>query len=228
VRRFVWAALVIVPAVLAWSVIPSALLTREVRDAVRAQVQPTGGLSVSARTTLPGLLERRARTIDIDASGVRLGDLTAERLRANLRGARLRDAADGRLAADVDSGTAEAHISAADLEQLLRSRGVGQPTVSITTGGVSVSGDVNVGPVQAKAQMEGQFYLVGTADVHFRVTALNVSGVVVPPDMVTTVLGLTTTPLLSLGRLPVNVAIHRIEMQSGRVILHARAGAAKQ
>jgi hypothetical protein len=226
-RRLVWPALAILVAALGWSIIPSALLTRQVRDAVRTQVQPTGPLSVSVRTNLPGLLGRRARTIDIDATGARLGDLVADRVRAHLRGARLREGDDGRLTADVEAGAAEVHVSAANLEQLLQSRGVLQPVVSITTGGIAVSGEAHVGPVQAKAQMEGQFYAVGTTDVHFRITSLKVSGIDVPAEMAAAVLGLTTQPLLSLGRLPVKVSIDRIEMQPGKVIMHARAGAAQ-
>jgi hypothetical protein len=224
-RRFVWAALAIVVAALVWSAVPSALLTRRVREAVRTQVQPTGPLEVRVRTTLPAMLERRAQTIDIDVAGARLGDVTADRLRVRLRGVRLHDADGGRLTADVDDGTTEVEISAANLEQLLRSRGVGQPAVSITPSGISVSGDVNVGPVQAKAQMEGQFYVVGTTDIHFKITALTVSGVEVAPGLATAVLGLTTTPLLSLRVLPVAVSIDRIEMLSGKAVLHARAGA---
>jgi DUF2993 family protein len=223
-RRFIWVALAIVVAALAWSVVPSALLTRRVRNAVQTEVQPTGPLSVSVRTTLPAMLRRRAQTVEIEAAGARLGDVTADHLRVHLRGVRLRDGEGGRLTADVDAGTVDVEVSAANLEQFLRSRGVDHPTVSMTTSGIAVSGDVHVGPVQAKAQMEGQFYVVGTTDVHFRITSLSMSGVEVPPTLATAVLGLTTTPLLSLGRLPVKVSIDRIEMRPGKTVLHARAG----
>jgi hypothetical protein len=223
-RRVAWVAVAVVVAALVWSVVPSALATRRVREAVRTQVQPAGGLDVRVRTTLAGLLGRRARTIDIDAAGVRLGDVIAQRLRMRLRGVQLRERDGGSLGADVDAGTAEVEVAGADLEQLLRTRGVERPSVSINTERIAVTGGVRVGPVFAEMRLTGQFYVVGATDIHFRITALNMSGVEVPPDLATTALALTTTPVLSLKGLPVAVAIERIDAQAGKVVLYARAG----
>jgi hypothetical protein len=225
-RRALWVAVAIIAAALVWTVVPSVLVTLRVREAVRAQLQPTGPLAVRARTTLAGMLGGRARAIDIDATGARLGDVAAQRLRVRLRGVRIREGGDGRLTTDVEAGSAEVEVSGADLEQLLRSRGVSQPSVAITADGIAISGDVQVGPVLAKTQLRGQFYVVGTTDVHFRITALTMSGIDVPAAIATAALGLTTTPVVSLKGLPVAVVIDRVEMQAGKAMLYARAGGA--
>jgi hypothetical protein len=123
----------------------------------------------------------------------------------------------------VESGTAEVEISARDLEHHLLKRGVQQPAVTVDDAGVAVTGGVQMGPVAAQAKVQGQFYVVGDADVYFRITFLEVSGVPIPGPMASAVLGLAGHPVVSLRGLPILVTIERIQLHPARIVLQARA-----
>ncbi len=89
-RRSVWVLVGIAVLAAAWTWVPSAVVQRQVAVALRGRLESAGSVTVRARATLTGLVRRRINWIEIDARGVRLGDLAAERLTATLEGVSFR------------------------------------------------------------------------------------------------------------------------------------------
>lgn len=228
-RRAIWilvgiAALIALLVVL-WTWIPSIIVQQRVASALRARLQPAGTVAVRARTNALMFIRGRVDRLAIDASGVRLGDVTAERLTARLRGAVLRSGArDGDMFVSVESGSARVEISQAGIEQFLRTRGVENPSVTIDEAGVTATGGVRVGPLLATARLRGQFQAANATDIYFRVTSLDLSGVNVSGSLATTALNLASQPVVSLRGFPVPVTIDRIVSRPGSIEVRARAG----
>ncbi|MDR7521046.1 MAG: LmeA family phospholipid-binding protein [Armatimonadota bacterium] len=225
-RRVVWIAAGLAALLAAWVLLPSLLLQQTVAAALRPHVEAAGTLHVRARATAWGLLRGRIAWLEIDATRVRLGDVTAERLSGRLRGVTVRLKPPRRwTVTGVEGGTLEVEVGQHDLEAYLRARGVERPSVTIDTGGVAASGELRAGPLVAAAHLRGQFYVSGGTDLYFQITSLNLNGTDLPPGL-TAVLGVAGRPVLSLRSLPVAVTVTQIAYREGRMTVGARAGAA--
>jgi len=223
-RRVFWLLVVIAALAVLWSWVPSLAVERQIAAVLRARLEASGPVTVRARTTLVALAQERVERIDIEARGVRLGDLVADRLTAKLEGVAFRRAPDGVVVVtNIQAGAAEIEITEDDLERYLGARGVDNPSVHIDKTGVSATGGMRVGPVLATARLRGQFYAVDGRDLYFRVTSLEVSGVDVPRALAETVLAVAAQPVVSVRHLPVSIRIDRIDAEAGRVVVHARA-----
>lgn len=209
--------------VLLW--VPPRVVERQATAALQSALQPSGALAVRARVTPLGLLRGRVDRLDLEAAGVRLGDLVAGRLAAELRGVTLRRAGGG-WAIVVRSGNASVEIGRADLERYLRERGVEQPSVRIDASGIEAAGGVRIGPVSATARVLGQFYAASGTDLHFRVDSLDLSGTQVPAGMANAVFATAGRPVATLRGLPVSSHIERVVAEPGRVIVRVRIGEA--
>lgn len=210
---------VAVGALAVW--VPSRLAERQLAQVLRPLVEPAGSLWVRARTTAFAYLFGRINRLDLDARGIRLGDLTAERLRASLTGVTLsRSPADGRLLVGARAGDLTVTIGGEDVERFLRARGVQSPAVTIDAAGVTATGMVRAGALEVTARVSGQFVASGR-DLRFRVTSLDVGGVELPPAVAGTIFGMIQ-PSVSLDTLPFPLAIDRISTGDGRVVVAAR------
>lgn len=209
--------------VLLW--VPPRVVERRAGAALRSVLQPSGGLAVRARVTPLGLLRGRIDLLDLEAAGVRLGDLVAGRLAAELRGVALWRAGGG-WAIRVRDGIASVEIGQADLERYLRERGVEQPSVRIDASGIEATGRVQMDPVSATARVLGQLYGAGGTDLYFRVASLDLGGTEVPPGMVNAVFAMGGRPVATLRGLPVPVLIEQVAAEPGRVIARVRIGEA--
>ncbi len=224
-RRAVWVLVWIAVLAAVWTWVPSAVVQHQVAAAFRSRMESAGSVTVRARATLVGLVRGRVNRIEVDARGAPLGDLTADRLTATLEGVSFQRGGGGAvIISAIDAGAAQIEITQADLERYLRDRHVENPSVSIDGTGVTATGGMRIGPVQATARLRGQFFAVDDRDVYFRVTSLDVSGTDVPPPLAETVLAMAGRPILSMRDLPVPVRIDRIDSTSGRVVIHARIG----
>jgi hypothetical protein len=222
-QRAVWVLVGIVVAAALWTWVPSALVQRQVAAVLQDRLSAEGAIRVRARTTLIGLVQGRVARLDIDASGVHLGDLTADRLTAGLRGIAFHRGSDGSLVlASVQSGAAEMAIASRDLEKYLGARGVENPSVRIDATGITATGGIRAGPVLANARLQGQFYAVDERDLYFRVSSLDVSGMDLPQSLANTLLSAAVKPVASVRSLPVPLRIDRIGSVPGWVIIHAR------
>ncbi|MBI3997600.1 MAG: DUF2993 domain-containing protein [Armatimonadetes bacterium] len=220
-RRLGWAALLLVlTAGAIW--LPSRFVENRISALLRQHLEPTGWVDVRARATLWGVVQGRVDALDVEARGVRLGELVAQRMRATLAGVELVRSPAGRWAVrTVRSGEASIEIGAQDLERLLAAKGVAQPQVTISASGVEASGTLRVGPVTGTLKLRGEFYTLSGRDLLFRVTALEVLETQVPPQVANAALSLMQLDI-SLGALPFPMNIDRIASEPGRVLVHAR------
>lgn len=200
--------------------VPSRLAERQVTEALRPHIDPAGSLSVRARTTALDYPQGRIRRLDIDARGIKIGELTAEGLRASMKGVTLTQSTSGALVVRARAGRLTVTIGADDLKRFLRTRGVQNPEVAVDASGVKASGMIRVGAVEVAARLSGQFQGSGR-DLRFRVTSLDVGGVELPPAVAGTVFG-TIQPSVSLDALPFPVEIDRVSTDEGRVVVTAR------
>ncbi|MGQ0548091.1 MAG: LmeA family phospholipid-binding protein [Armatimonadota bacterium] len=222
-RRSTWlliglAMAVAIGALAVW--VPSRLAERQVTEALRPHIDPTGSLSVQVRTTALDYPRGRIRRLDVDARGIKIADLTAEGLTASMKGVTLTQSTSGALVVRARAGHLTVTIAADDLKRFLRTRGVQNPEVAIDAAGVKASGMMRVGAVEVAARLSGQFEGSGR-DLRFRVTSLDVGGVELPPAVAGTVFG-TIQPSWSLESLPFPVEIDRISTSEGRVVVTAR------
>jgi hypothetical protein len=221
-RGLLWGIAAAALAIGAWTVVPSAVVQRQLDLALRERLQPAGRLEVRARATALGLLRGQVARATVAAAGVRTGEITAERLTAEFRGLRFaRTQQDVLDVTGVDSGAVELHVTRADLEAYLTRRGVENPSVAIDEAGVTVSGTLRAGPVAAPVRLTGQFVVAGETDLLFSVASVDVGGLNVPGQLVTALLGASEHPIISLRRLPVRVVIDRVASSAGRVVLTA-------
>ncbi|MDR7485632.1 MAG: LmeA family phospholipid-binding protein [Armatimonadota bacterium] len=226
-RRALWIVAGLAALIAAWVLLPSVLLQQSVAAALRPHVEEAGTLHVRARATAWGLLRGRIARLEIDATRVRLGDVTAGQLSGKLRGVTFRREPLRRwTVTGVEGGTLEIQVGQHDLEAYLRARGVERPSVTIDTRGVAASGELRAGPLVATARLRGQFYVSGGTDLYFQITSLNLSGTDLPPGLTAAVLGVAGRPVLSLRSLPVSVTVTQIAYRDGRLTVGARAGAA--
>lgn len=200
--------------------VPSRLAERQVAEALRPHIDPAGSLSVRARTTALDYPQGRIRRLDIDARSLKIGDLTAEGLRASMRGVTLGQSASGGLSVRARAGRLTVTIGPDDLKRFLRARGVQNPEVAIDATGVKASGTIRTGAVDVAARLSGQFEGSGR-DLRFRVTSLDVGGVQLPPAVATTVFGMIQ-PSISLDALPFAVEVDRVSTDAGRVVVTAQ------
>lgn len=204
-------------------ILPSLFVQHRLGAALRPRLQASGGISVRALTSVFSLARGRVDRTEVLASGVHLGELTAQTLRMRVDGLRVRRAPDGSVVAiGARSGWAELRVGREDLETFLRQRGVINPTVTIDPSGVAASGGVRAGPISVQVRLRGQFYAADRADLHFRVDALEAGALPVPGPLATTVLQATTGPLVSFRRLPIPVAIEQVSSVQDRVVVTAR------
>ncbi len=200
---------------------PSAIIQRQMASVLRAHLEPDGAVRVRVRATVWGLAQQRVERMHVDASGIRLGDLAADRLRADLAGVAFLRSAGGWTPTGVRSGEATAEIGRVRLEQFLRDRGVAGPSVQVAPSGVSVSGEMPAGGVRVPFKLQGQFEAAGR-DLRFRVATLEVGGTEVPRQLADTLMGLVK-PVISLSRLPIPLVVDRVTAEDGRLIVRARA-----
>ncbi len=201
--------------------VPSKLAQRQVAEALRPYVTPAGSLSVRARTTALAYPRGRIHRLGVDARGVRLGDLTAERLTASLTGVTLTQTpADGRLSMRARAGDLTVTIGREDIEQFLRARGLQSASVTIDAAGITARGAVRAGAVEVPARVSGRFVGAGR-DLRFRLTSLEIGGVQLPPAMAGTLSGMIQ-PSVSLDALPFPIVIDRVSTDDGRVVVAAR------
>jgi hypothetical protein len=170
-----------------------------------------------------GLLRGRVDHLDLEAAGVRLGDLVAGRFAAELRGVTLRRAR-GAWTVRVRDGTAIVEIGQANLEEYLRERGIEQPSVRIDASGIEAAGGVRMGPVATTARVRGHLYTAGGRDLHFRPSSLHLGGTEVPAGMAGAVFATAGRPVATLGGLPIQLMIERVYTEPGKVIVRARIG----
>jgi hypothetical protein len=203
--------------------VSSRAVERQAAWVLRSALQPSGALSVRAALTPLGLLRGRVDYLDLEAAGVRLGDLVAGRFAARLRGVTLRRAR-GVWTVQVRGGTASVEIGQADLERYLRERGVEQPSVRIDASGIEAAGGVRMGPVATTARVQGQFYTASGRDLHFRVASMYLGGTEVPAGVAGAVFAMAGRPVATLQGLPVQLTIDRVYTEPGKVVVRARAG----
>jgi hypothetical protein len=221
-RRVLW--LVIAAAVLAsvWTVLPSLLVQRHLASALRERLQATGRLDVRARTTAPALLRGLVNHVTVFAAGVRMGEMVAEGLTADIRGLRFRWAPGGALTmTGVDGGTVELWVGQADLAAYLTQHGVDGASVTVDASGITASGNLKVGSITAPVRLHGHFVVVDAVDLFFRVESVDVGGLTMPGAVVTAMLGAGGQPIISLRQLPVPVVIDRVATSPGRVVVVA-------
>lgn len=200
--------------------VPSMLAERQVAEALRPHIDPAGSLSVRARTTALDYPQGRIRRLDIDARGLKIGDLTAEGFRASMKGVTLGQSASGAVSVRARAGRLTVTIGPEDLKRFLGTRGVQNPEVAIDATGVKASGMIRAGAVEVTARLQGQFQGSGR-DIRFRVTSLDVGGVELPPAVAGTVFAMIQ-PSLSLDALPFAAEVDRISTDTGRVVVTAR------
>jgi len=200
---------------------PSAIIERQMASVLRAHLEPEGSVRVRVRATVWGLAQQRVERMHVDATAIRLGDLAADRLRADLTGIAFLRSAEGWTPTRVRSGEATAEIGRLRLEQFLRDRGVAAPSVQVAASGVTVSGGMPAGAVRVPFKLQGQFEAAGR-DLRFRVATLEVGGADVPRQLADTLMGLVQ-PVVSLSRLPIPLVVHRVSTEDGRLIVRARA-----
>ncbi|MDR7420495.1 MAG: DUF2993 domain-containing protein [Armatimonadota bacterium] len=222
-RRFLWLAVAAALLAGVWTVVPSALVRQRLASALREGLQPAGALDVRARATAPALLRGTVDRVMVEASQVRVGEIVAERLSADLQGLRFRRMQGGAFEiTGVESGTVEVRVSQDDLTVYLAHLGVASPAVTIDDTGVTATGNLRAGPVMAPMRVRGRFVVVEEADLVFAVESVDVGGLTVPGGVVTTLLGAPGQPIISLRRLPVPARIERVTSASGRVVVTAR------
>lgn len=209
----------------AWVWLPSALLRGALERSLTAALQARGPVSVRPVTSPLEVVRGRIARLDVTAAGVRVGDVTASRLVASFRGVTTRRAGAGLEVAAVTAGTVQVELTAADLEAYLTARGVEHASVRIGEEGIEASGSVRAGPVLAAARVRGQFYVVDHRDVYFRIDALDLSGMDLPPAAATAMLAVAGRPVATLRGLPVPARVERITARDGRLIVDGRVGA---
>jgi hypothetical protein len=195
------------------------LAERQVAEALRPHIDPAGSLSVRARTTVLDYPRGRIRRLDIDARGLKIGDLTAERFRASMNGVTLRQSTSGSVSVRARAGRLAVTIGPDDLKRFLQTRGVQNPEVAIDAAGVKASGMVRAGAMEVTARASGQFEGSGRS-LRFRVTSLDVGGVQLPPAVASTVFGMIQ-PSISLDALPIPAEVDKVSTDTGRVVVSA-------
>jgi hypothetical protein len=209
-----------VVVVLAVAIVPARVVERQIATALHPLIEPGGSLIVRARVTPFGLARGYLGRVRISARSIRVGALTSQRLDAMLTGVDIIKTSTGdRAVGRVRGGSAVFEFGRGDMEQFLRKRGVENPVVAIDTSGVTAEGMATVGGVGVKARIRGQFVASG-ADLLFRVSSLDVSGVDVPPVVVQTALELAQ-PVVSFRDLPFAVVVERVTSEEGRVVVRA-------
>jgi hypothetical protein len=202
------------------AVVPARIVERQIAAALHPLIEPGGSLVVRARVTPFGLVRGYLGRVRISARSIRVGALTSQRLDAQLTGVDIiRTSTGDRAVGRVRGGRAVFEFGRGDMEQLLRKHGVQDPVVTIDASGVTADGMATVGGVGVKARIRGHFIASG-ADLLFRVTSLDVSGVDVPPVVVQTALGFAQ-PAVSFRDLPFPMVIERVTSEEGRIIVRA-------
>lgn len=217
-----WVLWVVLAALIvgAVAVIPARIVERQIAGALHPLLEPGGTVTVRARVSPLGLIRGYLGRVRVTARGIRVGSLTSQRLDAMLTGVDLIKTSGGdRAVGRVRGGRAVIEFGRADLEQFLRTRGVENPVVGIDASGVTAEGMATLGGAAVRARIRGQFVAAG-ADLLFRVTSLEVSGVDVPPTIAQTALGLVQ-PAVSFRDLPFPMAIERVTSEDGRVVVRA-------
>jgi hypothetical protein len=225
VRRFVILLLVVGALAALWIWVPSMVVQRQLEGYLAQLLQARGPVSVWAATSPFELARGRIDRLDVTAADARLGEVTADRVRASFRGVATRRVGVGLEIAGVSAGTVELEITQENLVAYLAARGVEGASVRIEDEAVVASGMIRAGPVLASATVRGQFYVVDRSDVYFRVDALNLSGMAIPPNAATAALGMAGRPLATLRGLPVPASVERIATTQGRLVVYARVGA---
>ncbi|MDR7420862.1 MAG: hypothetical protein QN159_00125 [Armatimonadota bacterium] len=223
-RRAVLLLAVLVGLGATWVWLPSVLLQGPLERHLVAALQARGPVSVRAVTSPLALVRGRIERLDVTAVGVRAGDVTASRLVASFRGVTARRAGAALEIVAVTAGTVQVELTAADLEGYLGARGVEQASVRIAADGIEASGAVRAGPVLAAVRVRGQFYVADRSDVYFRIDALDLSGMDIPPAAATAMLAMAGRPVVTLRGLPVPARIERIAAREGRLIVDGRVG----
>ena len=201
-------------------VIPARIVERQIAGALHPLLEPGGTVTVRAGVSPLGLIRGYLGRVRVTARGIRVGSLTSQRLDAMLSGVDLFKTPSGdRAVGRVRGGRAVIEFGRADLEQFLRKRGVENPVVGVDASGVTAEGMATVGGAAVRARIRGQFVAAG-ADLLFRVTSLEVSGVDVPPAIAQTALGLVQ-PAVSFRDLPFPMIIERVASEEGRVVVRA-------
>jgi hypothetical protein len=203
---------------------PSVVIGRQMTVALRAHMEPGGSVQARVRATAWGLARQRVDRIQVNATGIRLGDLVADRLRADLSGVQFERSPTGWVPTHVGGGGATAEIGRARLEQFLRDRGVEQPEVLVAPSGITVAGAMPAGGARVPMRVAGQFEPAGR-DLRFRVASLEIGGAEVPRQLAET-LATLVQPVISLSRLPIPLIVDRVTVQDGRLVVGARAGEA--
>lgn len=211
-------AIVVGLALAVWA--PSIIVQRQMAAALRAHADPSGSVRVRVRATAWGLVQRRVERVHVEATAIRLGDLVADRLTADLTGVQFVRSRGGWAPARVRSGDAVAEIGRGQLERFLRERGVDHPEVLVEPSGVTVNAAMPAGAVRVPVRLRGQFEASGR-DLRFRVASLEVSGAELPQVLAGSLMGLVQ-PVISLRGLPIPLVIDRVSTETGRVIVRAR------
>jgi hypothetical protein len=224
--RWRLAAGLVVLAVAALAVgAPTLIIQRQMVTVLREHVEPDGTVRVRVLATAWGLVQQQVTRMRVEATGIRLGDLVADRLNAQLAGIEFERSPQGWVPVRVRAGTATAEIGQARLEQFLRERGVEQPEVRVEPAGIIVLGAMPAGAVRVTVRLQGQFEAAGR-DLRFRATSLEIGGTEVPQQLADTLVGLVQ-PSISLSRLPIPLVVQRVSAASGRLIVRAQAEEAR-
>lgn len=202
---------------------PTVVIQRQMVAVLREHVEPNGAVRVRVLATAWGLVAQQVARMRVEATGIRLGDLVADRLSAQLAGIAFERSAQGWVPVRVRGGTATAEVGQARLEQFLRERGVEQPEVRVEPSGITVLGAMPAGAVRVSVRLQGQFEAAGR-DLRFRVASLEIAGAEVPRQLADTLVGLIQ-PAISLSRLPIPLVVHRVVAGEGRLVVHAQAEA---
>lgn len=217
-----WVLWILFAAVIVGAVvlIPARIVERQIAGALHPLLEPGGTVTVRARVSPLGLIRGYLGRVRVTARGIRVGSLTSQRLDAMLSGVDLIKTPSGeRAVGRVRGGRAVIEFGRADLELFLRKRGVENPVVGVDTSGVTAEGMATVGGAAVRARIRGRFVAAG-ADLLFRVTSLEVSGVDVPPAIAQTALGLVQ-PAVSFRDLPFPIIIEQVASEEGRVVVRA-------
>jgi hypothetical protein len=226
-RRTLWVIVAGAAVAAVWVWGPSLLVQRELASLLQTSLRATRGVSVHASASALGLLRGRVDRVEMTAAGVQLGDLVAERLTATLSSIRFSRVGGRVELAGVGGGEAALTITQADLERLLRLRGVQRPAVTIDESGVRATGEIAAGPLTAEARLRGQFYAVDRTDLYFRVDAFDMGGMEIPSPLMTAILGVSARPIVSLRGLPVPMVVERITSGPREVVVAARIEATR-
>jgi hypothetical protein len=222
--RAAWLIAGAVLVAVVWALVPSLIVQRQLTAMLRQRLQATG-VSVRARATVPGLLRGHVNRLDVSASRMRVGELTAEVFGATIMGLQLHRGPGGAVEiASVQSGTARLEVTQENLTEFLTRRAVQDPKVAIDETGVTATGNIQAGPVLAPAKIRGRFGVVDRTELHFQVESLELGGVSVAGSLATAFLGTAERPLISLRELPVPVVVESVSHTPGRVVVHARMG----